>query len=109
MITEAAVLYVKEGLGAPFEADFRRASAIISSMQGYLSHELQRCLEVPGKYLLIVRWEALEDHTIGFRQSEPYQQWKALLHHYYDPFPVVEHFEQVELKPFAAAGEGTYS
>lgn len=105
LITEAAILYVKDGLGHSFESDFCKASAIIASMRGYLDHELQRCLEVPGKYLLIVRWATLEDHTIGFRQSEPYQQWKSILHHYYDPFPVVEHFEKVDLSLPSGAKE----
>ncbi|MOA65193.1 hypothetical protein D3C78_1914890 [compost metagenome] len=64
-------------------------------MKGYVHHELQKCLEKENKYVLLVRWETLEDHTIGFRGSEEYQAWKALLHHYYDPFPVVEHFVSV--------------
>lgn len=66
-------------------------------MRGYRSHELQRCLEEKGKYLLLVRWETLEDHTLGFRGSPEYQEWKKMLHHFYDPFPTVEHFEQVDL------------
>jgi heme-degrading monooxygenase HmoA len=64
-------------------------------MDGYISHELQRCLETPGKYLLLVEWRSLEDHTVGFRQSAGYLEWKRLLHHFYDPFPTVEHFETV--------------
>ena len=80
-----------------FEGAFRKASSIISSMKGYLSHELQRCLEVEGRYLLLVRWEKLKDHTVGFRESQEYQEWKKLLHHFYDPFPTVEHFKKVEL------------
>lgn len=95
MILEVAVLQVKKGLTASFEKDFGRASAIIASMQGYVSHELQRCLEVEGKYVLLVRWETLEDHTHGFRGSKEYQEWKRLLHHYYDPFPTVEHYTAV--------------
>ncbi len=97
MILEAAMLSVKKGRETEFEAAFRQASAIISSMHGYISHELQRCLEVKGKYLLLVQWETLEAHTVGFRQSAEYQTWKQLLHHYYEPFPTVEHFEQVDL------------
>ena len=92
MILEAAMLQVRPGTESDFEAAFRRASPIIASMPGYLGHELQHCLEVPGKYLLLVRWERLEDHTIGFRGSPRYQEWRALLHHFYDPFPTVEHF-----------------
>lgn len=97
MILEAVMLQVKPGKEENYEDDFRQASKIISSMQGYISHELQRCMEVKGKYLLLVRWETLEDHTIGFRESSEYQEWKKLLHPYYDPFPVVEHFEKVQL------------
>ncbi|MBZ5199870.1 antibiotic biosynthesis monooxygenase [Planomicrobium chinense] len=97
MILEAAVLYVKPGMEKEYEEAFRQASAIISSMNGYLSHELQRCMEVTGKYLLLVEWERLEDHTVGFRQSPEYLEWKRLLHPFYEPFPVVEHFEKLDL------------
>jgi heme-degrading monooxygenase HmoA len=98
LILEAAMLNVKTGQEQEFEATFKEASAIISAMPGYLSHELQRCLEVKGKYLLLVRWEKLEDHTVGFRGSAEYQEWRRLLHHFYEPFPTVEHFEEVDLK-----------
>jgi heme-degrading monooxygenase HmoA len=99
MILEAGYLNVIPGKEAEFEAAFRQASPIIASMKGYIAHELQRCLEVPGKYLLLVQWETLEDHTIGFRQSASYQEWKKLLHHFYNPFPTIEHFEKIDLPP----------
>ena len=95
MILESAVLDVKPGQTCEFEAAFARAQRIISASPGYLSHELQRCVEIPNRYLLLVRWCTLEDHTFGFRQSAPYQKWKKLLHHFYDPFPTVEHYEAV--------------
>jgi heme-degrading monooxygenase HmoA len=98
MILEAVMLNVQPGLENDFEAAFKDASKIISSMNGYLSHELHRCLEVTGKYLLLVRWQNLEAHTIGFRSSPDYQEWKKRLHHFYNPFPLVEHFEAVELE-----------
>ncbi|UUZ79575.1 antibiotic biosynthesis monooxygenase [Paenibacillus sp. P26] len=97
MILEAAVLQVKPGLAGEFEESFRKASSIISSMKGYISHELQKCLEQENQYLLLVRWETLEDHTAGFRGSEAYQEWKKPLHHFYDPFPTVEHYTPVEI------------
>ena len=97
MILEAVMLQVKENMEAEYEAAFREASKIISSMNGYISHELHRCMEGKGKYVLLVRWETLEDHTVGFRQSNEYLEWKKQLHHFYDPFPTVEHFERVEL------------
>lgn len=95
MILEAAMLNVKSGAEQDFEDAFQQASNIIASMNGYISHELHRCLEVKGKYLLLVKWETLEAHTVGFRSSPEYQQWKQLLHHFYDPFPTVEHFDIV--------------
>lgn len=97
MVLEAVILQVKNGFESDFEDSFKKASPIIASMNGYLSHELHRCIEVKGKYVLLVRWKSLEAHTIGFRKSPQYQEWKKLLHDFYDPFPEVEHFEQVEL------------
>jgi heme-degrading monooxygenase HmoA len=92
MILESAVLDVKPGQAREFEAAFAKAERILSASRGYLSHELKRCVEKPDRYLLLVRWRTLEDHTVGFRQSAPYQEWKRLLHHFYDPFPTVEHY-----------------
>ncbi len=96
MILEVAILDVKPGLAAEFETAFKTASPLIASTCGYISHELQRCLETPNRYLLLVRWQQLEDHTVGFRQSPQYQQWRSLLHHFYDPFPTVEHYQGLE-------------
>lgn len=97
MILEIAMLDVRAGQEAAFEASFRAASPIIASMAGYRSHELHRCLESRSRYVLLVHWETVEAHTVGFRNSPRYEQWKRLLHHYYDPFPTVEHFERVPL------------
>lgn len=100
MIREVAILDLRssdpENCRA-FEAAFRRASPLLSASPGYLGHTLDRRLEAPGRYLLLVEWERLEDHTDGFRGSAAYQEWKSLLHHFYDPFPTVEHFERVDL------------
>ena len=92
MILEVAILNVKSDLTDEFEKSFSKAQIIISNMKGYISHELKKCLETPNKYILLVNWETLEDHTIGFRESKEYQEWKELLHHFYDPFPTVEHY-----------------
>ncbi|MEH1874522.1 antibiotic biosynthesis monooxygenase family protein [Nostoc sp.] len=97
MILESVILPVKPGLESDFEAAFKKASKIISSMDGYLSHELHKCIEVQSKYLLLVRWKTLESHTVEFRNSAEYQEWKKLLHHFYDPFPTVEHFEEIKI------------
>jgi heme-degrading monooxygenase HmoA len=95
MILEVAVLDVIAGREADFEKDFSRAEPIISSMKGHISHELKRCVEKPSRYMLLVEWERLEDHTEGFRNSPEYQQWRTLLHHYYDPAPQVTHYRAV--------------
>lgn len=94
-ILEIAMLDVIPGQEAAFETAFREAQAIIASVPGYIHHELQRCVASPSRYVLLVRWESLEAHEIGFRTSPEYQTWKSLLHHFYDPFPVVEHFRMV--------------
>jgi heme-degrading monooxygenase HmoA len=95
MILEVAILDVKPGLETEFETAFPIAAAIIAAMPGYLSHELQRGLETPNRYILLVRWQTLADHTVGFRQSPKYQEWRTLLHHFYEPFPTVEHYAAV--------------
>ena len=95
MILESVILDVRPGYEAAFERAFGEAQRIISAMQGYRGHELKRCVEKPSRYLLLVRWRHLEDHTEGFRRSAEYQRWKALLHHFYDPFPEVEHYRDV--------------
>mgnify|MGYP002777114908 CR=1 FL=1 len=92
---EVAVLTIKPGAQAAFEFAFNEASKIILAMPGYCSHELRRCIETQNQYLLLVHWQTLEDHTVGFRQSPEYQTWRSLLHHFYDPFPTVEHYERV--------------
>ena len=96
LILEHALLNVISGRETEFEAAFSEARKIIESMPGFISLRVSRSLEVPSEYLLLVEWNTLEDHTIGFRQSAEYQQWRNLLHHFYEPFPVVEHF--VDLK-----------
>ncbi len=92
MILEVAMLEVIPGKEAAFEQDVEKAGVYISSIKGYIKHSIRKCLEQPNKYILLAEWETLEDHTVGFRQSAAYLEWKKLLHHYYDPFPVVEHF-----------------
>lgn len=96
VILEVAALNVRPGQVDEFEQAFAKAQSIISGMPGYQQHEVRLCLEVANKYLLLVWWDDLQSHTVGFRQSPEYQEWKQLLHHFYDPFPVVEHFEVVE-------------
>ena len=96
MILEVAMLSLKPGTSAEYEAAFSQAAPIIASMPGYVSHELQRCVEVAGPLRAVGALADAGGPHGGFRGSEGYQEWRRLLHHFYDPFPMVEHFELVE-------------
>ena len=98
MILESAQLDVIPGKEEAFLADFRRARPLIAAQPGFLALRLLPCLDGDrgSRFLLQVEWERLEDHTEGFRGSPAYQEWRQLLHHFYDPFPVVEHYDTVE-------------
>jgi heme-degrading monooxygenase HmoA len=91
-VLEHAVLEVTPGKEAEFEEAFAEARQYISSAAGFRWLRLSRCVEHPGRYLLLVGWDTLEDHTEGFRGSPAFEEWRRLLHHFYDPFPTVEHF-----------------
>jgi len=95
MILEVAVITIKPGQGKLFETIFPEAEKVISSAKGYISHELRRCVETPGKYLLLVRWESLEAHTVGFRTSPKFQEWRGLIGGFFQSPPEVEHYDAV--------------
>jgi heme-degrading monooxygenase HmoA len=94
MIKEHAILDVAPGHEDAFETAFAEAKTIIAGMPGFESLQLHRCIETPNRYLLLVEWDRLEDHTDGFRGSAEYEKWRSLLHGFYDPFPTVEHFSR---------------
>jgi heme-degrading monooxygenase HmoA len=94
-VLEVAILTLRSGESQAFEAAFLEAEEIISTSRGYRRHELRRCVEAADKYLLLVWWDSLESHTEGFRRSREYQRWRKLLHHFYEPFPEVEHYVAV--------------
>jgi heme-degrading monooxygenase HmoA len=91
MILESAILSVKRGQDVAFEAAMARP--LIAATPGFLGMEVHRCTGTPGRYLLLVRWRNVEDHVTGFRKSPRYEEWRRLLHHFYDPFPNVEHYD----------------
>lgn len=94
-VTEHALLDVVQGREAEFEAAFEMARDIPAECDGFQSLRLLRCVEQPSRYLLLIEWTSLEAHTVGFRGSPLYGRWRELLHHFYDPFPTVIHFETV--------------
>jgi heme-degrading monooxygenase HmoA len=89
---ECVVLPVRQGVEAEFEAAFAEAEPLIARQVGYVSHTLRRGVEHPSTYLLSVEWESVEAHEVGFRGSADYQEWKRLLHHFYEPVPIVLHY-----------------
>lgn len=95
MILESAILHVRTGQEINFERDFQKASQYISSIKGYHRHSLKKCLDQNNQYLLLVEWADVASHQVGFRKSDAYQEWKRLLHHYYDPFPNVVYYKTI--------------
>jgi heme-degrading monooxygenase HmoA len=95
MVLEVAILDIKSGQQADFEIAFNQAQKIIMDASGYISHQLQKCVEKDNRYILLVNWENISHHTQVFRQSAQYKKWCSLLHHFYHPLPQVEHYELV--------------
>jgi heme-degrading monooxygenase HmoA len=95
VVLEHALLSVPAERTDDFIAAFTDAVPLISASPGFVSLRLERCIEDATRFLLLVEWERLEDHSVGFRQSPAYDEWRSRLHHFYDPFPVVEHFAPV--------------
>ncbi len=93
MIREIAILDVRGGQREAFETTFARATSLIRATPGFIRLHLEHCIESDHRYLLMVEWETLENHTVDFRESDRYQEWRSLLHGFYDPFPTVEHYE----------------
>jgi heme-degrading monooxygenase HmoA len=91
-VLEVAILTIRPGQVAAFLDAFATAAPIIAAADGYGRHELRRCVEDDHRFLLLVWWDSVASHEVGFRQSAAYQDWKQLLHRFYDPFPVVEHY-----------------
>ncbi|MGA7887835.1 MAG: antibiotic biosynthesis monooxygenase [Acidobacteriaceae bacterium] len=102
MILEVAMLTVHARQERAFEAAMEKAAPVIASSAGYMGHELRRCIETPGRYLLLVQWETLEAHTVGFRQSPSFTQWREIIGGFFAEAPVVEHYEGVLRWPKSA-------
>ena len=95
MILEIATLNIIEGNEEAFEKDLEKASHLIASIPGYIKHSLTKCVEQPNKYNLLVEWDNIESHMVGFRESEAYKQWSEILTPHYLPERTMEHFQTV--------------
>ena len=91
-VIEHALLPVRAGSEAAFEAAVADAKPLIEASPGFISLEIRRPLGPEQPYLLLVQWRSVADHRDGFRTSERYQRWRALLHPFYDPVPTVGYF-----------------
>lgn len=95
MILEAIVLQIKPNQNQAFEHNFKQASEIINKAKGYIAHELHHCLENPNQYILLIKWKTYDNHMVDFRNSADFEEWRKLLHDFYEPKPQVFHYNQV--------------
>jgi heme-degrading monooxygenase HmoA len=93
MILELATVDIKEGTNTEFEQNLEKAQSVISRSNGYISHQFKKCIEQPNRYIFLIHWKQLEDHTKGFRESELFKDWRALIGPFFDTTPIVQHYE----------------
>ena len=97
MVLEHALITIKPGTAAEFESAMFQARRVISSARGFISMELHRGVEEPDRYLLLVEWESLDDHMVGFRESEAFVDWRSLIGPFFESQPSVDHYTTVDL------------
>ncbi|MES2796464.1 MAG: antibiotic biosynthesis monooxygenase [Bacteroidota bacterium] len=90
MILELATIDVNDSKG--FEMAIEKAKKVISQSKGFLNIEVKKCIEKENRFILLISWETLEDHTIGFRESELFKDWRALIGPYFENPPLVQHY-----------------
>lgn len=95
MVLEIAQIDVKPGTEAQFEAGVAKAVPLFRRAKGCKGMELQRSVEKPGRYRLFVQWETLENHTVDFRGSADFQEWRQLVGQCFEKPPEVEHTQRV--------------
>ena len=96
MILELAFVEILPENHAAFEAAIKRAvSEVLSTAKGFIDFELHKGIEQANTYTFHIHWQTLEDHTVGFRQSELFTQWRAIIGEFFAKPPLVEHWENV--------------
>ncbi len=93
MILELATIDIRQGSNQEFEQNLEKAQAVISQSKGYIRHQFQKCIEQDNRYVLLIRWQTLEDHTKGFRESDLFKEWRALIGPFFENPPFVQHYE----------------
>ena len=93
MILELADIRIQPGKQAEFDAAIQRGIAeVISKSKGFKGFKINKGMESPERYILMIFWETLENHTVDFRQSPAFAEWRAIVGPYFANPPVVEHF-----------------
>ena len=95
MVLELATIDIKPGTNADFEMNLEKAQHIISQSKGYIGHQFQKCIEQDNRYILLIRWQTLEDHTKGFRESDLFTAWRALIGPFFESAPMVQHYTPI--------------
>ncbi|MBV8635924.1 MAG: antibiotic biosynthesis monooxygenase [Burkholderiaceae bacterium] len=93
MILEIADIRIQAGKQAQFDAAIKRGlEEVIAKAKGYISHQVHKCIETPARYVLMIQWQTLENHTVDFRGSPAFAEWRAIVGPFFASPPNVEHF-----------------
>jgi heme-degrading monooxygenase HmoA len=93
MILEIADIRIKPGQQVQFDAAIQRgAEQLISKAKGYRGYRVNKCIETPERYILMIFWETLENHTVDFRESPAFLEWRNIVGPFFSMPPSVEHF-----------------
>lgn len=92
MTLELATIDIKEGENIAFEAALEQAKLVIAQATGFINITVQKCVEQNNRYILLIHWQTLEDHTVGFRESALFTQWRALIVPFFETPPFVQHY-----------------
>jgi heme-degrading monooxygenase HmoA len=95
MVLEIAEFTVRAGHEDEFAAAYRKAVALIEATEGFRSARMTRGIESPTRFVLLVEWDSVQAHTVGFRQSDRYPGWRELISPYFASDPHVEHFRDI--------------
>ena len=93
MILEIADIRIQPGQQVAFDAAIQRAIAtVIAQAKGFQGYKINKCIETPERYVLMIFWDTLENHTVDFRQSPAFVEWRSIVGPYFAAPPTVEHF-----------------
>tara|TARA_R110002051_G_scaffold127873_2_gene201503 strand:+ start:7661 stop:7948 length:288 start_codon:yes stop_codon:yes gene_type:complete len=95
MITEVTTITIKENKNSEFEKSFKKVGLVLAKAEGYVSYELQKCIENKNQYLVLIKWETLENHTIKFYQSSLFAELSSLIGSFFEESPYVHHYKLV--------------